>query len=375
MSKLQIKLPPAVRSFPLEDRRRIIESLSKALAVPPERPQGGRSMWDASDDPLIAALEDAFYAELDAIGQQMLASLLVLLDLPVDELQKGPGDKNRISDLVKKMRSKGGGWRRLLKYGVVDSPLQLIRKVDQKIRDQFQKVDKLAEKYIVRSGLLGIYRSQEEKAKLTITAAMLDQLPETLKAAKKEPFPFRLWTDEKQVEMVSLSPLEYQGLEQSVVHAAEKLSQIADNHRAGAKELIIQAQKERWGAQKLSQAFFDMYGDQNRDWRRVAITELAMATNDAYLASLSPGDIIQVATVPGACPHCQRLLEGKTFIVSDKPMTDGYKYIWPGKTNIGRKVAEWWPCCPLHPHCRHRWMRVGRVSKLPTKSENEAPTE
>ncbi|MEC0169904.1 hypothetical protein [Paenibacillus graminis] len=374
MSKLQIKLPPAVRSFPLEDRRRIIESLSKALNIPPERPQGGRSMWDSSDDPLIAALEDAFYSELDANGQQMIASVLVLLGLPLEVLQKGPGDKNRISDLVNKMRSKGGGWRRIFIYSVVDSPLQLIRKIDQNIRDQFQKVDKLAEKFIVRSGLLGLYRSQEENVKLTITAAMLDQLPDTLKAAKKEPFPFRLWTDENQVEMLSLSPEEYQSIEQSVVHAAEKLSQIADNHRAGVKELVIQAKKERWEAQKLSQALFDMYGDQNRDWRRVAITELAMTTNDAYLANLSPGDLIQVATVPGACPHCQRLLEGKKFTVSDKPMADGYKYIWPGKTNIGRKVAEWWPCCPLHPHCRHRWMRVGRVSKLLANSNGEAPT-
>ncbi|MGF6354062.1 hypothetical protein ABIE27_001972 [Paenibacillus sp. 4624] len=362
MSKIQIRLPPEVKSFPLANRRQIIETISKALDIKPERPQGGRSMWDASDDPLIATLEDGFYNDLDHNGQRMLASVIALLGLPVDDLQKGPGDKRRISDLVKELRAKG---TKSLKYGR-DATQALIRRVDQNIRDQFRKIDELAEKFIVRVGLLGVYQSQEDKVKLTLTAAMLNQLPETLEAAKKEAFPLRLWTGEDQAEIVSISPLEYQSIEHSVVHAAEKVSQIADNHRAGVKEIIIQAQKEHWGANKLTQALFDAYGDQNRDWRRVAITELAMAANDAYLVALEPGDEIQVATVPGACPHCQKLLEGKTFIVSDGPMPDGYKYIWPGKSNIGRKVADWWPCCPLHPHCRHRWVRTRRVEQKET---------
>ncbi|WP_308722492.1 hypothetical protein [Paenibacillus polysaccharolyticus] len=362
MSKIQIRLPPEVKSFPLADRHQIIATISKALNIKPERLQGGRNMWDSSDDPLIATLEDGLYTDLDNRGQRMLASVIVLLGLPVDDLQKGPGDKRRISDLVKVMRSKGA---RSLKYGR-DATLDLIRRVDQNIRDQFRKIDELVERFIVRAGLLGVYQSQEDKLKLTLTAAMLNHLPETLKAAKKEPFPLSLWTGEDQAEIVSISPLEYQSIEHSVVHAAEKVSQIADNHRAGVKEIIIQAQKEHWGANRLTQALFDAYGDQNRDWRRVAITELAMATNDAYLSALDPGDEIQVATVSGACSHCQKLLEGKTFIVSSVPMPDGYKYIWPGKSNIGRKVADWWPCCPLHPHCRHRWVRTRRVKSKDT---------
>ncbi len=349
MSKLQIRLPPEVRSFPLADRRQIIETITKALDIKPERPQGGRSMWDSSDDPLIAALEDGFYSELDNKGQRMLASVIVLLGLPVDDLQKGPGDKRRISDMVKEMRSKGT--TKTLKYGS-DAPLDLIRKVDQNIRANYEGIDKVAEKFMVQAGLVGRVLDQD----LLQVASMLQQLPTSLKAAEKEPYPLL------DNEIPSLTSQELRGIEQSVAHAAEKVSQISDNHRAGAKELIIQAQKERWGANKLSQAFFDSYGDQNRDWRRVAITELAMAANDAYLAALEPGDEIQVATVPGACPHCQKLLEEKTFIVSDGPMDDGYKYIWPGKSNIGRKVTEWWPCCPLHPHCRHRWIRIKRAN-------------
>ncbi|WP_307535389.1 hypothetical protein [Paenibacillus sp. W4I10] len=343
-------MPPEVKSFPLADRRQIIDTITKALDIKPERPQGGRSMWDSSDDPLIATLEDGFYTELDDMGHHMLASLLVLLGLPVEDLQKGPGDKRRISDLVKEMRSKGT--TKTLKYGS-DATLDLIRKVDQNIRDNYAGIDKIAEKYILQAGLVGRVLDQD----LLQVASVLQRLPTSLKAAEKEPYPL------PDKEIPPLTSQELQGIEQSVVHAASKVSQITDNHRAGAKELIVQSQKERWGANKLSQALFDAYGDQNRDWRRVAITELAMATNDAYLAALDPGDEIQVATVPGACPHCQKLLEGKTFVASAGSMPDGFKYIWPGKSNIGRKASEWWPCCPLHPHCRHRWVRTRRVNQ------------
>ncbi|MBE0335107.1 hypothetical protein [Paenibacillus sp. 23TSA30-6] len=357
MAKLKINLPPALRSFRLEDKRLVMETLSKALELPSHRESGGRSMWERSDDPLIAQLEDDFYSELDAETQEAIAEIVVLLGLPVDDIQKSRDGKNAIIEWIKRLRSKRGLFKRVIERG--KDSFAVIRKIDDTIRSKFKNLDKLAEKYIVRAALLGRLRIEAEKANLVLTAAIISKLPDTIKAARKDPFPFELWNGEGegQEEFISLSPLEIRSMEHSVLHTAEKITQISDKHRAGVKELVIQSQKERWGANKLSQALFDVYGDQNRDWRRVAITELAMSTNDAFLAGCQEGDIVQVATVPGTCKHCQRLLEGKTFIVSHKA-ANGDTHIWPGKSNKGRITASWWPCVPLHPHCRHRWFRV-----------------
>ncbi|URJ36599.1 hypothetical protein MF625_001018 [Paenibacillus polymyxa] len=371
MSKLKIKLPAEVRTLPLQDKQQIVKSLSQTLGIPEPpavKPQGGRSMWDPSDDPLIAKLEDNFYVELDAVAQEVIAETIVLLGLPIDDIQKSVNGKNAIVEWVKKLRDKRGLFKKVIDR--LKDSFAVIRKTDDIIRSKYKALDKLAEKYIVRSALLGRLRIEAEKANLVLTASIISKLPDTIKAAKKAPFPFEIWDGEGdgQEEFISLSPLEISSMEHSVLQAAEKIKQISDNHRAGIKQLIIQSQKERWGANKLSQALFDVYGDQNRDWRRVAITELAMSTNDAFLAGCEEGDIVQVATVPGACKHCQRLLEGRTFIVSKEP-GNGDTHVWPGKSNIGRLVTNWWACCPLHPHCRHRWFRVpeSRIRKEVSK--------
>ncbi|CAJ1315924.1 hypothetical protein [Paenibacillus nuruki] len=358
MPTVNIKLPPELRSASLEDRQQVIDQLRKALDIPlpidPKDKVEGRSMWESSDDPLITKLEDDFYSELDEVAQEALAEVIALLDLPVDNLQKAKGDKNRIVDWINKIRRKSSALKKIFKRGSNDSA-SMIKKIDDLLRYKFKLLDKLAEKYIVRSSLVGHLRSKVNEA---LDISMIDKLPDTLKMAIKEPFPMEIWDQQEQIEIVSLSPLEISSMEHAILSAADKVTQIADNHRAGVKQIVIQSLKERWGVNKLSQALFDVYSDQNRDWRRVAITELAMATNDAYIASLKQGDVVRVANVPGSCKHCQKILEGKTFIVSESPEADGNTHVWAGKSNVGRKAADWWACAPLHPNCRHRWIKV-----------------
>lgn len=129
---------------------------------------------------------------------------------------------------------------------------------------------------------------------------------------------------------------------------------------------MLQAINGRWSAQKLAQELFNAFGDQNRDWRRVAITELAMASTDAFIAGCQDGDQVWVPPVAGSCKHCQKYLEGKTFTVTTDPAKMGHNYqqemnyVWVGKTNYGRTVSTWVPCIPLHPNCRHRFHKVSR---------------
>ncbi|GGJ11382.1 hypothetical protein [Paenibacillus hunanensis] len=355
MPKVNIQLPPELRSFSDDDKLQVIEEIRKALNVSKPKPDvhDGRSMWEPSDDSLIAQLEDGFYMELDEAARQVNAETVALLDLPDDQLQKS-GKIDRFKALVKKFRDRFSALKNKFKR---KSAADILQKVDDLWRQRLGTLSRLAEKYIVRSTLAARLRIEAEDHDIELPDDIVDKLPVTIKAAQKDPFPFTLWDKQEQIELVTLSPAELSAMEYAVLSAAEKINQISDSHRAGVKNLVIQSIKERWGADKLSQALFDAYSTQNRDWRRVAITELAMATNDAYIAGLQEGDEVKVPIVPGACKHCQRLLEGKTFTVSATPHEDGNKYVWAGKSNIGRTVANWWACSPLHPHCRHRWIR------------------
>ncbi|WP_017814460.1 hypothetical protein [Paenibacillus shenyangensis] len=355
MPKVNIQLPPELRSFSDEEKLQVIEEIRKALKVSPTKTveQEGRSMWDPSDDPLIAQLEDDFYAKLDTAAQQANAETVAVLDLPAEQLRKSNA-LDRFKAYVKKFRERLSALNHKVKR---KNPAEVLQQIDDIWRKRTKPLSRLAEKYIVRSALAARLRVEAEERGIDLPEDVIDKLPVTITAAEKEPFPFTLWDKQEQIEIVALSPAEISAMEHAVLSAAEKIGQISDSHRAGVKQLVIQSMKERWGADKLSQALFDVYSIQNRDWRRVAITELAMATNDAYIAGLREGDVVKVPIVPGACKHCQRLLEGETFIVSQTPQEDGKKYVWPGKSNIGRTAANWWACVPLHPHCRHRWIR------------------
>jgi hypothetical protein len=100
----------------------------------------------------------------------------------------------------------------------------------------------------------------------------------------------------------------------------------------------------------LEERLLDEFGQLARDWRRVAITEVAYARSGGYLASLPEGAIVEWSAAPDACPVC-RAQHNKRYRVrhgSGNPKTE----VWPGK--------DWkrGPTIPAHPHCRCRWIGV-----------------
>lgn len=88
-----------------------------------------------------------------------------------------------------------------------------------------------------------------------------------------------------------------------------------------------------------------------------------MAYNDAVLTHLAD-DYVVVPPIGDdrVCHECQKWLEGRVFWVSPVPIENPTKqeyqqYVWVGKSNVGRKREDWWPCIPLHPNCRHVYVR------------------
>lgn len=126
--------------------------------------------------------------------------------------------------------------------------------------------------------------------------------------------------------------------------------------------------------ENLQQKLFDSFGQANRDWRRIAVTEIGEMCNQGMIASLVPGSRVRrIEQYKGACPFCKKIDGAVMNVVAPSdPKKDGTTDVWVGKNNIGRSSAprkrigdvlierlpaeRWWvPAGTVHPHCRGVW--------------------
>jgi len=396
MPKLKIKLPKDIMSLPEKDRQEIVGVLAEAMRLPPVMKvtkAGGdeHNMWSRNGDPLLAEAEDAFYEALVTPAQEMMADVFIALDLSLDGVDMEKSFSADYDAYIGLLKSKNNGKRRIqelielnkakrdkfLKYIQDANPFskKQLKKLDELMRSKLPDYAKVAEDFMIRAGFLGKIRNEAEKQAFETAGAFIDRFPQTIEAAEKEGVVLTLRDKEKakaegrKVMILPLTPQESRAVRHAELHCADKITEISERHRAGVRQLVIRAQKERWSAQKLAQELFDAYGEQNRDWRRVAITELAFATNDAYLSGVEEGETVVGMGAENACKYCKQLVIGKTFTVIHKlPKVMDYKTemqsVWVGKTNYGRKASEYIPAIPMHPNCRCRWHRISRFYKV-----------
>lgn len=180
-----------------------------------------------------------------------------------------------------------------------------------------------------------------------------------------------------------LNPVEMRVLEFARANAAQHMTATTDQLRNRIKGVILQhvqamvfGQREGTTA-RLQTALFDSFGQFNRDWRRVAVTETGEASGQGYVAAQPVGARLRrVEAYEGACDWC-RSIDGKVFTVvaPNDPNRNGDTQVWVGKTNVGRSAAPrkrtpdglverepeemWWPAAGAqHPHCRGGWQMV-----------------
>jgi predicted glycoside hydrolase/deacetylase ChbG (UPF0249 family) len=215
------------------------------------------------------------------------------------------------------------------------------------------KIDpiKWAEGMAVRAYALGKLLGQRSD----LAKVVVNSLPFKLETVK-EPFVVRD-TAGREFPMLPLQSQEQEAIKWSMENAASYIQTTNTSLIAGIRRLVTQAKMERWTANELSQALFDKFGEFNRDWRRIAITELSYAENNGYLSTLKPGDKLIINEAVDCCKHCKRLNVGKVFTLTDGPGEDPMTTVWVGKNNVGKKVADWRPAAPLHPNARCRYTR------------------
>ncbi|MCL6442540.1 MAG: phage head morphogenesis protein [Alicyclobacillus sp.] len=145
--------------------------------------------------------------------------------------------------------------------------------------------------------------------------------------------------------------------------AGAKMREWAEGMREDVRWQVAQAIRDRVTAEVLADRLKERWNVHGAKFLTIAVTEMGMAYNEAFLTVMA-GHYVVVPTIGDSrvCNECHRLLEGKVFWVSPVPIENPTKqeaeqYIWPGKSNVGRKKADWWACCPLHPLCRHVYVR------------------
>lgn len=169
-------------------------------------------------------------------------------------------------------------------------------------------------------------------------------------------------------------------LEFAAARTAENVRSITEKVRHEMRQTVLQHLEQEQsgnGGPSLQSKLFDTFGDLNRDWRRIAVTEAGEAQTQGFIASLPPGTKVKrLEQYTNACAFCRKIDGVVAEIVSpDAPNKDPDKHIWVGKNNVGRSASPrkrvgdqlvpreademWWlPAGLAHPHCRGRWVRT-----------------
>jgi len=173
-------------------------------------------------------------------------------------------------------------------------------------------------------------------------------------------------------------------LQVAQVSAGRLVADLTHGTRSKLQKILIDAERARiatghirYQGAPLQQALSDAFGDLNRDWRRVVVTETAINGSDGFLLATTPGESVRWLAHPGCCDYCKSQ-DGKTFLVVPAHQThkDPDTMVWAGKhlMNVGRAIAKKKrvdgiglidrdpdelvvPAIPAHPICRCNWVK------------------
>lgn len=157
-------------------------------------------------------------------------------------------------------------------------------------------------------------------------------------------------------------------------HAGELIVDLSQKHYKMIHDTLQTGIKNRQSHTELRETLFDKFGAMNRDWRRIAETEIGMAQNTGQLITeierSREGETIFMKGISSseACPWCRSKVDGQTFVLLEQAPSGGgdtvmvagkpYTAIWPGKDNVGRARRDWWVAAGTqHPHCRCTFVR------------------
>jgi hypothetical protein len=245
------------------------------------------------------------------------------------------------------------------------------------IQDYLEMLDCMMQKYLP-SALTANEAKRQAVRQYLAGKLQHGGMPKNVKAAVAE-LPVSI-TQARQAGLVD--SLDEARLKVAQVSAGRLVTDLTQATRSKLQKILIDAERARiatgharYQGAPLQQALSDAFGDLNRDWRRVMVTETAMNGADGFLAATIPGEAVRWVAHPGACQYCESQ-HGKIFTVvpANQSHKDPETMVWPGKhlMNVGRAIAKRKrvegvglverdpeelvvPAIPAHGHCRCIW--------------------
>lgn len=172
---------------------------------------------------------------------------------------------------------------------------------------------------------------------------------------------------EPEFKEVNFNDYDYDRIRLSEQLSGIYIQNVNDRTRSKIQQIISDGSRQHSPNGKVWQNLWDLEQDVNRDWERVVRTEVPTNINNGLMTTLlrtsdEEYTFVKGISAPGACKHCERLLNEKVFVLleeppkggGDKVTIDGKEYtaLWSGKSNFGRKPKNYWACFPLHPYGR-----------------------
>lgn len=167
--------------------------------------------------------------------------------------------------------------------------------------------------------------------------------------------------------------------------AATKIQKVSDAMKSDIRQILVDGALERKSKTQVSQMIFDKMIGHNRDFQRIADTEIQRASTNAFVKEevykAEEGEKVYFQRLEviddNTCEYCKKI-NGRIAIWSDIPLSNGAvkdKYaelaIWEGKEWNGKKIERISdaPVSVCHPYCRGVWIRY--YPELDSKGKNK----
>lgn len=179
---------------------------------------------------------------------------------------------------------------------------------------------------------------------------------------------------------LNMADINYSIIDYGMANCCAHVTGFTDSVRYKLKRTILEHEKSiklegKPPEHSLQTKLFDQFGELNKDWRRIALTEPGEMANQGFVDSMPYGQKLKrLEQYRGACPFCLKIDKKVVTVVDPKKKDKNWDTeIWSGKDNVGRSASpykrvggqlvkrsddELWriPAGLAHPHCRGLWM-------------------
>jgi len=349
-SNYQLKIAKAIRK------------VSKQLGVP----MSARNIEHSKESylyPIQQELSDRWTGYFERLIKQVYKAVIAALGLPpveIETMKKALGDNSVLKHHGKIIYNPETG--EPLKKADLDSLIEGIQKfLNRNTKDVSRQI-------VLDSVAIGKLLSRMAKYQ---TSDAMKQL--TLDKLKYRGKTFD-WIREsvKNINAVLEEPMSGREMARYQVaqdYVANLVTRAGNGIRDEIKDTILRGIINRRSRGQVSQDLFNRLGKENRDWKRIADTEIVNTSNLANILQevneAPEGEKIYFKRyeLPGCCDKCAKV-NGKIVLWSNTPLADDRikdKYadiaIWEGKPLESGKVVM--VTGTLHPNCRGGWVRWG----------------